>query len=83
MQHDVIRKALVAACVGAGALFAACNEKATSPMQHDMQASALVCKATRSRVVRSACRLGANGTTASGGGRSVRPSTLREMNTPR
>ena len=42
MQHDVIRKALVAACLGAGALFAACNEKATSPMQHDMQASAAI-----------------------------------------
>ena len=40
MQHDVIRKTLAAACLGAGALFAACNDKPTSPMQHDMQASA-------------------------------------------
>ncbi|HKP15967.1 MAG TPA: hypothetical protein VJT85_07880 [Gemmatimonadaceae bacterium] len=42
MQRDVIRKTLAAVCVGAGALFAACNEKATSPMQHEMHASAAV-----------------------------------------
>jgi hypothetical protein len=42
MQYDVIRKALAAACVGAAVLLAACNEKATSPMQHDMQVSAAV-----------------------------------------
>jgi hypothetical protein len=42
MQHDVIRKALAAACAGAAILFAACNEKGTSPMQHDGQASAAV-----------------------------------------
>ena len=42
MQHNVIRNALAAACVGAGALFAACNDKPTSPMRHDQQASAAV-----------------------------------------
>jgi quercetin dioxygenase-like cupin family protein len=39
MRDNTIRKALAVACVGAGVLFAACNDKATSPMQHDMQAS--------------------------------------------
>jgi quercetin dioxygenase-like cupin family protein len=42
MQDRKIRKALAALCVGAGVFFAACNDKATSPMQHDMHASAAV-----------------------------------------
>jgi len=42
MQGNVIRKALAAVCVGAGVFFAACNDKATAPMQHDMHASAAV-----------------------------------------
>ena len=42
MQHDVIRKALAAAFLGAGVLFAACNEKPTSPMQAELQPSAAV-----------------------------------------
>ncbi len=48
-----------------------------------MHEAGLVCKATRSRVVRPAWRSGASGATASGGGRSDRPSTLRAMKTPR
>ena len=40
MQHNVIRKALAAACVGAAALSVACNDKGTSPMSHDMRPSA-------------------------------------------
>jgi len=42
MQNNAIRKALAAICVGAGVFFAACNDKPTSPMQHDMHASAAV-----------------------------------------
>ena len=42
MQHNVIRKALAATCVGTGILFAACNDKPTAPMQHDQHASAAV-----------------------------------------
>lgn len=42
MQHNVIRTALAAACVGTAALVAACNEKGTTPMSHDMHVSAAV-----------------------------------------
>ena len=42
MQDNAIRKVLAAVCVGAGVFFAACNDKATAPMQHDMHASAAI-----------------------------------------
>ena len=49
----------------------------------DWHDSGLVWSSTRWRVVRSGWRSAASGATASGGGRSGRPSTLRDRNTPR
>lgn len=40
MQHYAIRKALAVACFGAAALAVACNDRGTSPTQHDLRASA-------------------------------------------
>ena len=42
MQDSAIRKLLALACVGTGALFAACNDEATSPARPDGHGSAAV-----------------------------------------